>query len=244
MSSLIRSDQPRGRAAVHALRGILNALFPPLTLSVHRLLLALAATASAVVAVLTVLVKSNPHLQIDASIERWIQAINWGPLTLTFPFFSWIGGPGGIYMQVGALVLVLLLNRRAWLLALAATAGGFSYFLLVSFVNRPRPSVGEVLRVTEHPGASSFPSGHVIFITISVGLLMLCIGYRYLPRWARPIGWAVAASIVTTAAISRIYVGAHWPTDVLASGTIALGWLALVSSVNWISNRAFYKDAD
>jgi undecaprenyl-diphosphatase len=205
--------------------------------------MASAMAGAAVVALLTLIVKANPHLQIDTSIERWIQAVNWGLLTLTFPFFSWIGGPGGIYMQVGALALVLILNRRAWMLALAATAGGYCYFLLVNFVHRPRPTVGEVLRVTEHPGASSFPSGHVIFITISVGLLMLCIGYRYLPRWARPVGWAVAAATVTTAGISRIYVGAHWPTDVLASLTIALSWLALVTSVMWISNRALDKDA-
>lgn len=243
MSSLIRSNQPSGQATVQARRGILKALFAPAALSVHRSLLALAATAAGVVTLLMLIIKANPHLQIDASVERWIQAVNWGPLTLTFPFFSWIGGPGGIYMQAGALVLVLLLNRRAWVLALAATAGGLSYFLLVNFVHRPRPSVGQVLQVTEHPGGFSFPSGHVIFITITVGLLTLCIGYRYLPRWARPIGWAVAAASVVTAAISRIYVGAHWPTDVLASATIAIGWLALVTSVMWISNRALDKDS-
>lgn len=243
MSSLIRSDQSQRRAALPARHGFLAALIPPVTLAVHRSMLAVAVTAAAALSVLTMIVRANPYLQIDASVERWIQAVNWDPLALTFPFFSWIGGPGGIYMQGGALLIVLLLNRRAWILALTATTGGFSYFLLVNFVHRPRPALGEILRVTEHPGGYSFPSGHVIFITITIGLLMLCIGYTHLPRWGRPIGWAVAAAIVMTAGVSRIYVGAHWPTDVLASLTIAVGWLALVTSLAWISNRALYGDA-
>ncbi len=146
-------------------------------------------------------------------------------------------------MQVGAILLVLLLNRRAWMLAIAATAGGISYSLIVNMVNRPRPTTAEVLQVTEHPGATSFPSGHVIFITISFALVMLCVGYRWLPRWAIPIGWALVAAIVLTAAISRVYVGAHWPTDVLASIFIAGGWLALVTSIRWISDRALDRDA-
>ena len=141
-------------------------------------------------------------------------------------------------MQVGVILVVLLLNRRAWLLALAATAGGLSYPLIVGLVNRPRPTLAQVSQITEHPGSTSFPSGHVIYITISVGLLMLCLGYRYLPGWARPIGWAAVAAIVLTAAISRVYVGAHWPVDVFASLLIAGGWLALVTSFRWISNRA------
>jgi membrane-associated phospholipid phosphatase len=243
MSFLIRADQPQREVAVSIRRRVLSALFPPPTLGVDRTLMALAFAAFVVVALLTLVVRANPHLAIDASIERWIQVIGWGPLATTFPFFSWIGGPGGIYMQVGVLVLVLLLNPRAWILAAAATAGGLSYFLLVNFVNRPRPTIGEVLRVTEHPGASSFPSGHVIFISISAGILMLCVGYRYLPPWARPIGWAVASAIVLTAAVSRINVGAHWPTDVLASGLIAVGWLALVTSFSWISSRALSREA-
>jgi undecaprenyl-diphosphatase len=138
---------------------------------------------------------------------------------------------------------VLLLNHRAWLLALAATAGGMWYGVLVGMVNRPRPRLEQILQITEHPGATSFPSGHVIFITISLGLVFLCLGYRYLPRWAIPIGWGVVAAIVLLAAMSRVYVGAHWPVDVLASLFVAWGWLALVTSIRWISDRALVRGA-
>jgi undecaprenyl-diphosphatase len=222
---------------------IRRALFPPWTGSVHRPLLAVAAVAAVVVAGLVAVVVANPYWQLDDSVDRSIQAVNWGPLTLTFPFFTWLGGPGGIYMQVVAFLLVLLLNRRAYLLALAALAGGLWYEVIVNLVHRPRPTADQILRVTEHPGSTSFPSGHLIFITISAGLLMLCLGYRYLPRWARPIGWAVVAAIVMTVGLDRIYGGAHWPSDALAGTLIAAGWLALVTSVRWISDRALDRDA-
>ncbi len=232
------------RAGARRRGGILNALFPPWTGAVRWRLLLVAVACFVVAAILALIAIAVPRWSLDASIERSIQAVGWGPLTALFPIYRWLGGPaGGIYMQAGAILLVLLLNRRAWMLAVAATAGGVWYSLVVNLVNRPRPTVAEVRQVTEHPGATSFPSGHVIFITISFGLLMLCLGYRYLPPRARPVGWAVVAAIVLTAAISRVYVGAHWPTDVVASMFIAGGWLALVTSILWISDRALDKDA-
>ena len=203
---------------------------------------AVAIAAAVAVGVITAIVVMHPYLSLDAQLEDDIQATNWGPLTLTFPFFTWLGGPGGIPMQVFVILLVLLLNRRAWKLALAALAGGLSYLVIVNLVNRPRPTADEILRVTEHPGSTSFPSGHLIFITISAGVLMLCLGHRYLPRWARPIGWAVVAGIVLAVGLDRIYVGAHWPSDVLAGALIAFAWLSFVVSVRWISDRALASD--
>jgi undecaprenyl-diphosphatase len=196
------------------------------------------ATAVAV-GIITAIVVMNPFLQIDATVERDVQATNLGPLTMTFPFFTWLGGPGGIPMQAVVVLLVLILNRRAWILALAGLAGGLWYEIIVNLVNRPRPTVGQVLRVTEHPGSTSFPSGHLIFITISAALLMLCVGYRYLPTWARPVGWALVAAIVFAVGLDRIYAGTHWPSDVLAGILIATGWLSLVLSIRWITDRAF-----
>jgi undecaprenyl-diphosphatase len=201
-------------------------------------MLAVAIAAAAAAGAITAIAIMHPYLALDATVERDIQATTLGPLTLTFPFFTWLGGPGGIYMQVVVILLVLLLNRRAWILALAALAGGLWYPVIVNLVNRPRPTVGQVLHVTEHPGSTSFPSGHLIFITISAAVLMLCLGLRYLPRWARPIGWAVLAGIVLVVGLDRIYVGAHWPTDVVAGIFIATAWLSLVVSVRWISDRA------
>jgi membrane-associated phospholipid phosphatase len=208
---------------------------------IHTRTLAVAIAAAVAVAALTVVIVMNPYLSLDATIQRDIQGTDWGPLTLTFPFFSWLGGPGGLYMQGIVAVLVLLLNRRAWRLLLAALAGGLWYEVLVHVVNRPRPTAAQILRVTEHPGSTSYPTGHIIFITISAAILMLCIGHRYLPRWAWPIGWGVVAAIAFTVGLDRIYVGAHWPSDVLAGVLIVTAWLAFVVSVRWISDPGFER---
>jgi membrane-associated phospholipid phosphatase len=210
-------------------------------LVIHARTLAVAIAAAVAVAILTVIVVMHPYLSVDATVQRDIQGTDWGPLALTFPFFSWLGGPGGLYMQGAVAVLVLLLNRQAWRLLLAALAGGLWYELIVHLVNRPRPTAAQILRVTEHPGSTSYPTGHIIFISISAAILMLCIGHRYLPRWAWPIGWAVVAGIALTVAIDRTYVGAHWPSDVLAGILIVVGWLTFVVSVRWISDPVFER---
>lgn len=236
------SPKPAGspsKSLRRAHKPILERLFPPWTWSVNGPLLAVAIIAAVAVGIIAAVVVTHPYLQLDATVERDIQATNLGPLTLTFPFFTWLGGPGGIYMQVVVILLVLLLNRRSWILALAAFAGGLWYEVIVHLVNRPRPAVGRILRVTEHPGSTSFPSGHLIFITISAAVLMLCLGHRCLPRWSRPVGWAVVAAIVLAVGLDRIYPGAHWPSDVLAGILIATAWLTFVVSLRWISGGAF-----
>ncbi len=201
-------------------------------------LLVIAIVAAAAVGALTAIVIMHPYLSLDATVERDIQGTDLGPLTLAFPFLTWLGGPGGLIMQAVVVLLVLLLNRHSWRILVAGLAGGLWYEVIVHLVNRPRPLASQILRVTEHPGSTSFPSGHLIFITISAALLMLCIGHRYLPRWARPVGWAVVAVLAVAAGLDRIYGGAHWPSDVLAGMLIATSWLALVASIRWISDAA------
>jgi undecaprenyl-diphosphatase len=179
------------------------------------------------------------------TVERDVQAANWGPLSLAFPAFSWIGDAKGAVVDALVFIAVLIWNRRAWILAVAGFMTGAWYVVLSHAINRPRPTPELVLRVTEHPAASSFPSGHTIFIATITSVLMLCLGYRYLPRWARPLGWLVVAAVVFDGAVSRIYTGAHWPTDVLAGLLIAAAWFGLVLSIRGISDRAFgIKDDD
>jgi membrane-associated phospholipid phosphatase len=202
-------------------------------------LLAVAVAAAVAAAAITLVIVMSPNLAIDVTVERDVQATNWGPLALAFPAFSWVGDAKGAVLDVLVFIAVLIWNRRAWILTVAGALTGGWYILISHLINRARPTTPQVLQVTEHPAASSFPSGHTIFIVTVTALVMLCLGYRYLPRWARPIGWAVVALIVLDGAISRIYTGAHWPTDVLAGVLIAIAWLSFVVSIRWISDRVF-----
>jgi membrane-associated phospholipid phosphatase len=205
---------------------------------VHRALLAVAILAALAVGVVAAVVAMHPYIAADAALERDVQATNWGPLALTFPIFSWIGDAKGAVVDAVVFAAILVLNRRAWRVAIAAAMTGVWYVVLSHLIIRPRPTTAQVLQVTEHPGASSFPSGHTIFVATLMTVLMLCLGSRFLPRWARPAGWVLVAMTVAACAISRIDVGAHWPTDVLAAVLISVAWLAFVVSVRWVSDGA------
>jgi len=132
--------------------------------SVRRPLLAVAIVAALGVAVVTAIVVMHPYIPEDAVIERDVQATNWGLLALTFPVFSWIGDAKGAVVEVIVFVAILVFNRPAWRLAIAAGMTGVWYVILSHLIIRPRPTTAQVLQVTEHPGASSFPSGHTIFV--------------------------------------------------------------------------------
>src|SRR5207245_6075864 len=138
------------------------------------------------------------------------------PAALTFPIFSWIGDAKGFVLEVIICAGVLIFNRRAWIVAAGAALSAGWYALLSHLIVRPRPTTAQVLQVTEHPGASSYPSGHTIFIVTVMVVLMLCFGYRFLPRGARVIGWTLAALLVVASSLDRSYTGAHWPSVGLA----------------------------
>jgi membrane-associated phospholipid phosphatase len=201
-------------------------------------LLAVSALLWLLVGALSVFVATHLFLPLDATVESDIQATNLGPLPLIFPFFSWIGDAKGAVLEVAGFALLLLVNRPAWRLALVGALAGGWYILISHLILRARPDPSQVLRVTEHPGASSFPSGHTVFIATVCSLAVLCFFWKRLPPWGRIAAFAAVAAVTVAGAISRVWVGAHWPTDVLTGMVIAAAWLTLVISVRWISEPA------
>ena len=203
----------------------------------NRPLLLVGILAALAAAAVTIYVAGHPFIPQDATIEDDIQATQWGPLALTFPVFSWIGDLKGAVLEAAIFVGILIFNRRTWIFAAAAAVSAGWYVLLAHLIIRPRPTTAQVLHVTEHPPASSYPSGHTIFIVTITVVLMMCFGYRFLPRWARPIGWVLVALIIAANGIARVYTGAHWPSDVLGAILVGIAWLALVLSLRWVSTR-------
>src|SRR5438132_10273903 len=175
----------------------------------NRPLLAIAVIVALAAVGLSVYVASHPFIPEDALVERDIQATDWGPLAVTFRFCSWIGDAKGLAVEILIFFGILIFNRRAWIFAGGSALSGGWYEAVSHLVVRARPTTHDVLRVTEHPGASSYPSGHTIFIVTVTVVLMLCLGYQFLPRQARVIGWALVVLIVIDNAIARIYTGAH-----------------------------------
>ena len=138
----------------------------------------------------------------------------------------------GSEVVVGALAAVALLwlvvRREPGRAAVVATAIGGSAVLTVAvkmLVGRDRP--GAVDRLGALDTSHSFPSGHTlnsaVFLAVVVWLL-----WPVAPRLARGCLVATAAVLAVGIGASRLYLGYHWLTDVIASGLVAIAWLSLV----------------
>ncbi|HET7636979.1 MAG TPA: phosphatase PAP2 family protein [Candidatus Limnocylindria bacterium] len=130
-------------------------------------------------------------------------------------------GSTPVVTAVALLALVVeLLLRRPWLgLEAAATIGIASLVNggVKRIVERTRPDL--LLPIVVEPGYS-FPSGHSALSMVAYGIVaVLFTAHTELPRWLRAAGVIAAAAVILTVGASRVYVGAHYPSDVLG------GWL-------------------
>jgi membrane-associated phospholipid phosphatase len=210
---------------------------------VNRAFLAVAiATALAAVAV-SAYVAAHPVIPVDVEVEREVQLTDWGLLAYTFPFFTWIGDFKGVVLEFVIFFAVLILNRGGWVVAAGGAVSMAWYQLGIHLVPRPRPTTALVPHVYEHPGASSFPSGHAMIIVTVTIVLMLCFGHRFLSRWSLLLCWALVALVWIANGLSRVYGGARWPSDVLGGMLIAVAWMSVLLSIRWVSNSVLGRGA-
>lgn len=160
-------------------------------------------------------------LSADAALRAWLTAYHTDALDTLMVALSVIGR-GGLVWVLLALFLSIRDRRRArgaWQLALAI---GLSSLLVNQVIKpavaRPRPfdvPDAAVRMIDRHPGSASFPSGHAA--NAVAGAVALT---RIWPQGA-VVAWSLAALI----GLSRIYVGVHYPLDVLAGALV--GWLCV-----------------
>lgn len=129
---------------------------------------------------------------------------------------------------VQAILLALAgLASRWWktilLIAAGAVVSGIVRLLIVNAIGRLRPSNLSFSEAMENVfGRTSFPSGHASgSFAIAMGLML------FLPRAKRWIGW-LAIGWASAVALSRIYVGVHFPTDVIGGASLGIGCALLV----------------
>ena len=200
-------------------------------------LLALGLALLAIFAALTLYAAGNNYMPFDVSLERSVQAVSWGPLVTVFGWFDWLEGSRQLYAGIGAIVLVAVISWRKAPLMIAGAVAGPIYSIVQGIIQRPRPAA-DLVHVIRHTGSFSFPSGHVVFFSWVLVLLVVCLGVGRLPRALQAVTWVLATLILLVACIGRIYLGEHWPSDVFAGLALGLGWTSLVLSVRLLSNPA------
>lgn len=186
-------------------------------------------------AVLAVAVIGRPYLGPDLAIERWVQSVGWGPLTAVFEAVDWLEGVRQFVVAVLGVAAMWIWWRPAAPLMTWSACSGLLYEALELLERRPRPPAG-LVHVIRHTAGYSFPSGHLIFFTWFLGVIVLAFAYRRRPA-VRALSVALAFLVLLTVAAGRIQSAEHWPSDVLAGFLIGLGWLSLGIAIRPLSRR-------
>ena len=159
-------------------------------------------------------------------LDRWISngcyhfAVDRPPVFRTFDRITHLGD-GHFLNWVGALSVVVLLVRREWFRALVWAAGQLASWGIVpglkAAFERKRPEFADL-------DSFSFPSGHSFGAAAVYGLLALvAVRVWHRSRWR----WAIAGALAVLIALiglSRIMLGVHYLSDVLAGIGLGLGW--------------------
>ena len=181
--------------------------------------------------ILALIVAQAPGLEADLVVLRWLGSRGdprLDSIALDFTAF----GSGYALAVIAGVVAAILGGRRHSQHALhlwVALAGGWLLgSTLKRLAGRPRPDVFEW--VAPYAGSSSFPSGHSLNAMVAystLAYLLLRLGPRTLRWWHVVVPMSIVIALV---GLSRVYLGVHYPTDVLGGFLIGAAWAALCAS--------------
>jgi membrane-associated phospholipid phosphatase len=151
-------------------------------------------------------------------------------------------GDGRVPMALTVIATVIFAFRRQWLEAvfvLATASSALLAFSLKALIHRARPfplaenTTGLIQRINQY----SYPSGHVIFFVVFFGFFAY-LSWKYFSGWAQAIAIAVCATLIVLIGPSRVFLGAHWASDVVGSYIIGAIWLfVLIFAYEWAKGR-------
>lgn len=139
----------------------------------------------------------------------WLRRLMLAVSEIGFPMISF-----PLTIGVAGIFLALRFRLEA-IFILLTTSSNLLNLLVKRLIKRPRPTAAHVtvVRVINEP---SFPSGHVMQFTNLFGLLIYLLATNLRSGRLRNILIAVCGSLIVLVGPSRIYLGAHWPSDVMA----------------------------
>jgi len=176
-------------------------------------------------------IRHDPLTRFDLTLESWIRAHSTPLGDKIFTVVSALGSPPTM-AAIGAGGALLLLVRRRWLVLTAwlGAFGGAGLLTLVlkNMIQRPRPVDATAFL---YGMSFSFPSGHALGSLVGYGMLAYLIGSMWIEsvRERARLGIATAA-LVLAIGISRLYLGVHYFSDVVAGYAVGILWLSVCMS--------------
>ena len=173
----------------------------------------------------------------DLFVRNQVHANASPAVTRAMVWISFVGGDGLGLAAIASVALFLRARRRRaalWLLVTLAGATALDLTLKYAF-HRPRPTpfFGPL------PHTFSFPSGHSLFSFCFYGVLAGLIAARVRSVWLRVAIWTGAALLVLAIGLSRIYLGVHYASDVIAGYLTGTLWVATMIFLDrWRKQRS------
>ena len=189
-----------------------------------------------VLIVLTIFIRHHSVLNVDVYLSRDLQKegdtiLEHNALFYFFSFVSFWGRTivaAAMVSVVGIIFWLFRCYRESVFIILTPLSSAIDW-LVKLLVNRPRPS-DSLVNVIDRQMSASFPSGHVVFYTVFFGLLIAIMFRRHqIALWLRIVVILISLFFIAAISFSRIYLGAHWASDV--AGGYLLGLACLISLV-------------
>ncbi|WAC39887.1 phosphatase PAP2 family protein [Pedobacter sp. SL55] len=177
---------------------------------------------------LAIFVSNNPINEFDISISRFVQQYR---NTNLDQLMIWISAFGNVAVAFVAIVITSLLfyifkYKREALFIVAISFTGLITLSLKFLFSRPRPTNQHVTLIESYQN-HSFPSGHTLSYVVFFGfLIVLMQQLKSIPTYLRNIISLFAYFMFIVGPLSRIYLGAHWFTDII--GGLLIGLLYLI----------------
>lgn len=186
---------------------------------------------------LAFMVSLHKVVHFDSTVISFVQGFESPILTMIMKFFSFIGSTVSVVL-LSVFVLVFLykiLNHRSELVLFVAAIAG-SNILFVSlklYFQRARPDLHRLIEVSNY----SFPSGHATNAFTFYALLSFLLWRHIRSQWGRITLIIISVVMILAIGISRIYLGVHYPSDILAGYSVSALWL---TTAIWFYQR--YKE--
>jgi membrane-associated phospholipid phosphatase len=204
---------------------------------VDRGFMAMFLVTGVLLAILAVAVAIHPApFFFDRPIAVDVQSVNAGAIPPLNAFVSAFEGFIGVGVGAAVILITFVFRRPATLFVAFSALYVVVYTGINIVIARPRPT--GLAHTTPHLTGYSFPSGHVAFF-VWLGVLAIVLLARGLPRILHIGCWILVAAVIVGAALSRIDVGAHWPSDVVGGLLVGVAWTSLSLALGRLTRPIF-----
>jgi membrane-associated phospholipid phosphatase len=167
---------------------------------------------------------------LDRPLLQWAMQARSPLLDTVVTAYTELAGPIGMPILAITAILVLALRRQSWTPAILIAAAGLGSLLMTiagkDIIGRDRPPLADAVPPYEY--SPSFPSGHTLNAVVIAGIVAYLLVLRQRSGSARALTIVAASLFALTVGLSRVFLGHHWFTDVLAGWALGGAWLALV----------------